>query len=603
MGFSIALLQDLPTKIKIQGCGIMVSLKELDEALKVNAEKNNNYIMQIATELISCIAEKDNTILSLQAELDQLKTKLKSMGDQYRVSQDTISRLINDQNATKVIENNKLLLIMSPQDAFEHSKEIGLEYLSKVDWSVISFNHAIDIINATLRSNDIDLVDEAIICIVDNKLKSLSRDQFDALLKALKAYVEMHNEKDTYSANGLFYFFNKVDELGWTELLKLFVSETIQQISQIVTRAAEKQLRCRNAILLLKILFLLDESSAWIKCLKEFYLKRVFGGKLELNQALELVYMSMYYKADSAIIDRVSAVREALGYDIPEIACYRVYYEGIQNPKQIEAAAKEIKELEKQCNTLNTRVRAKVFKRMFAYMNKEQKNYLQSIRQEQVEKRLDNALYMQDMNLPTAMAVHLIQKKAVKCLAECGELTWIDCNLAFYESNKSQEVKGYIKHKVLYCKVCQRFFINSDIQDTIIPLLGTNKLKKLTNNIKKPDRNIEQNRISPLMKINHYSTFNSFSNNNEGSGNSSIDLKNTKEKSDLYELGYSLKLTKQQRWDIIQRLAIPKLGARWIVDHLENLISWRSTQRAHDFRSAIMEWQYDVNRIKQNYKV
>lgn len=71
---------------------------------------------------------------------------------------------------------------------------------------------------------------------------------------------------------------------------------------------------------------------------------------------------------------------------------------------------------------------------------------------------------------------------------------------------------------------------------------------------------------------------------------------NFQQSSELSNLGYSVTKSKEERWRILQNQAIPKLGKKKVIAHIEWLIKYNKNN-VHRER-AIGEWSYDLRRLK-----
>lgn len=77
---------------------------------------------------------------------------------------------------------------------------------------------------------------------------------------------------------------------------------------------------------------------------------------------------------------------------------------------------------------------------------------------------------------------------------------------------------------------------------------------------------------------------------------------NLNTQSKLGALGYSVQLSREERWGILTRKAIPKYGIDSVQNHIAWLIRLKKRDSHRDYRSAIFEWEYDLKKLN-NYKV
>lgn len=72
---------------------------------------------------------------------------------------------------------------------------------------------------------------------------------------------------------------------------------------------------------------------------------------------------------------------------------------------------------------------------------------------------------------------------------------------------------------------------------------------------------------------------------------------NLNNQSKLGALGYSVQLSRYERWIILKEKAIPKYGVDQVRNHISWLVRLKKKDRHQDYRSAIFEWEYDLKRI------
>lgn len=74
---------------------------------------------------------------------------------------------------------------------------------------------------------------------------------------------------------------------------------------------------------------------------------------------------------------------------------------------------------------------------------------------------------------------------------------------------------------------------------------------------------------------------------------------NLKAQSKLGALGYSIKLSRDERWRILIEKAIPLFGMKSVESHILWLIKLKKKDRHRDYRSALFEWEYDLKRLRE----
>jgi hypothetical protein len=79
---------------------------------------------------------------------------------------------------------------------------------------------------------------------------------------------------------------------------------------------------------------------------------------------------------------------------------------------------------------------------------------------------------------------------------------------------------------------------------------------------------------------------------------------NFKDQSELYQVGYRITgLKREQRWELLNKAAIPKLGLYKVVYIIATHIKNRKKQLNGNikFKYAISEWEYDLEKLKKEY--
>jgi len=75
--------------------------------------------------------------------------------------------------------------------------------------------------------------------------------------------------------------------------------------------------------------------------------------------------------------------------------------------------------------------------------------------------------------------------------------------------------------------------------------------------------------------------------------------RNLNTQSKLGALGYSVQLSREERWKILVRTAIPKYGIDSVKNHISWLIRLKKKDSHRDYRSAIFEWEYDLKKLNR----
>lgn len=134
--------------------------------------------------------------------------------------------------------------------------------------------------------------------------------------------------------------------------------------------------------------------------------------------------------------------------------------------------------------------------------------------------------------------------------------------------------QDYIIVEALYCEKCNRAYINN------------------------VDINFIHSQIRPLKLNIAYDEANIGTSTNTKAKSKTVESKNIElqQTSELSQLGYSVTKSKEERWRILQNMAIPKLGKKQVIKHLEWLIQYNKNHKHRE--RAIDEWKYDLRRLK-----
>jgi len=74
---------------------------------------------------------------------------------------------------------------------------------------------------------------------------------------------------------------------------------------------------------------------------------------------------------------------------------------------------------------------------------------------------------------------------------------------------------------------------------------------------------------------------------------------NLKTQSKLGALGYSVQLSRDERWRILIEKAVPMYGKRLVERHILCFIKLKKRDRHRDYKNAIFEWEYDLKRLSE----
>ncbi|MDY3358783.1 MAG: hypothetical protein SOY04_00030 [Clostridium celatum] len=118
----------------------------------------------------------------------------------------------------------------------------------------------------------------------------------------------------------------------------------------------------------------------------------------------------------------------------------------------------------------------------------------------------------------------------------------------------------YLKSKIYYCDICKKYYSNTEF------LYKLPNTKFLINDLE-INKNLNSN-IDKEVELNV--------------------------QSELGKLGYSTAKSDVIRWKILNEEAIPKLGKKRVINHIEWLISFHKNKK-----NAVKKWKYDLENLKK----
>ncbi|MBC5626633.1 hypothetical protein H8S10_14365 [Clostridium sp. NSJ-49] len=118
----------------------------------------------------------------------------------------------------------------------------------------------------------------------------------------------------------------------------------------------------------------------------------------------------------------------------------------------------------------------------------------------------------------------------------------------------------YLKSKIYYCDICKKYYSNTEL------LYKLPNTKFLINDLES-NKNLKSN-INKEVELNV--------------------------QSELGKLGYSTAKSDIIRWKILKEEAIPKLGKKRVINHIEWLISFHKNKK-----NAVEKWKYDLENLKK----
>lgn len=552
----------------------------MQQDISLNLEKSmdHNKIKQIICEYINTtqedlvqnnkkIVEYEENIKSKIDRINTLTNELQSIKKEYYNLMNKYKKLKNVQST----KNGKAIFCMSFSDTLKYSRDISMQYLSKLNWEIINFDTILIMMEDCLNDEDIYCLDEIIVNVTDYQLKKLSNFNFDKLLNIIGVFIDLQIETQVYSLSGITYLLREVYILNWTELLRNFIIEKYKKINSLCKILPNKYVF--DIEIINKIYFMLNNKEAFHDLMDTEVIKDK-DIEMELDGWLDLLFISLYYQKDAKLIDDLDHVKKLLRRNIPEIICYQYYYKGIEKIENTQHAVDKIHGLIDNCNNIDSKIKDKAFKKMIMDLNE----LIKINEKKQLEEQKKQQKAKMD-SLEKVKEVIRIKVTRKQCPFDHEELKIKNCLVEYYidkRSMKNEEKARYKNVTLPYCPKCGKNYINNDIAKYINGYL-------IEYDLTKNSRSVDNNK-SIILKSEYH--------NNDDYGAKLND------ESELRTLGYTTQLNKQQRWDILINKAIPKLGYAKVISYINYFIERSVKIQKKDFSRAISEWEYDLKRLK-----
>lgn len=585
----------------------MMTFSDLEKSLKKETKDLLHNILNEFSKVYAALNEKDRIINTKNIEVTKLKDKIQELTEELKKSS---KRCLTLENSLKQLQkevdefknaqsNGQLIIIYSPEDAFNYSEQIVRKYINTIDFKKMDFEKEIELLEYLINYKKWDITDKVITNIIDEKLKCFTETNFHQFVMLIEKYIDKQREIYSYSAKSVLYFINKVNELRWTELLQRFIDDKHKDIENLVAHIVNEQEKNRFIIEIMRTYFLLGKDQLTVNWIQLVLGKGVLINEeqVENNILIEMLFIATYYEKDILLFDTlISAMDKVMHINLPEIESYKLYNEGMENVDLIDDCLKKIIELQKISHSINYDVKEKVFSKMCANLRLLKKeNEKKQTHLEGLESRTNIEL---KEKLQTVDWVTMLKKSVTNCPFDNTKLIFKKCNLNYYSSDKKKMMMGKIMVRALYCPKCNNYFVNHNILYSFSnKRVITKELKKAKN---KPviEKHTDKHNLKVSTKGYNFSTEIHPNNKSNRRQKHEINLNN---QSELRVLGYSTLLSRDERWQILVNKAIPKIGVRRTMNLIAWLIRLKKSDTTKDYSRAIGEWEYDLNKLKRNY--
>lgn len=170
--------------------------------------------------------------------------------------------------------------------------------------------------------------------------------------------------------------------------------------------------------------------------------KDLFIEPLTEKEAVNILFIAMYYKMDGNLINKYKSIKKVLTLQIKEMELYEYCYEFIN--KKNNATYVSISKFEGE---------------LYKYLLKA------------ISTKIMENIYWEykrrSSQLPLLANINLINSKGSTCSYDYGVLELVEVKLSYYGHKEAKKSLGYSLMKVFRCKECKRYFItDKQIQES-----------------------------------------------------------------------------------------------------------------------------------------
>jgi hypothetical protein len=421
--------------------------------------------------------------------------------------------------------------------------------------------------NRTMRIENADLCLSALNHVFIKRENSSNFD-WKAVGEQLKLYITLKIELRKFSLENLLFYLESVLSAGWGHMISPFVKEFSLTFEDCITNLDNIDERERQSISLIRIYF---------------YLFLKWEGQSLLSKTFDLIVQGKLIRLDTKLLIElfqiIFCLEEREGYTsqmehllvnitegMPYIECYKIYQDVLNSRCDYGKGKAEIH---------------KIFQKHGLEKDKMAKRYYKVI---EYKIRNSDAKFA-DLKLNAFNDKSRTQNKTKRIKFTNGVLCPV-CNRRMKRregkilymnprrESRNSNITEYVKSDVLFCQSCKEVY--SDDYNL------ANDKYVIDENVFK-DENLDRYKVKEEADATKsYSNSNGFE---------------YSEHSQLSRLGYSTKLTREERKDILLNKALKKMGKEKIISFLKFLISSRESIKDRDFSSAINSWKTDLDML------
>lgn len=393
------------------------------------------------------------------------------------------------------------------------------------------------------------------------KIGSLSLFAYKKILKEIQSELDFNEDRDIIKL--------QQDKKELEKLNRNLSAGTI------FNKDDNQELKMQSHIMELLLMYFINDTSKCIKLLEDISQeKSIVADKFDEVNGFNLLYIAMMLGEDSRVIDKFNSISKLINNDEGEAELYKKFYSLISEPNAEDAI-----DFVKFVNNIE-------FKYIYKDINDKLREYLKS-----------SVLNSLQGKVKISEEFSLVSKKKMRCTYDGLKLEEKFILLKYY-SKKNKGKIGLIDTEAFVCKSCGRVYLTDEQYNKVKMKIGDNKVKQvsytipitiggLNKNLKKTVIYHEKVQSNLPVKIEPKPQNKTIKTSYEN-----IPLN---DKSELGSLGYSTSLSREMRWNILKNRAIPKLGVEKTKYIIKFFIKFNG--KAKNKQNALVEWQYDLNRL------
>ncbi|WP_223702722.1 hypothetical protein [Sutcliffiella deserti] len=296
-----------------------------------------------------------------------------------------------------------------------------------------------------------------------------------------------------------------------------------------------------------------------------------------------ILFYSYLNELDIELVNKAKIGREFLLLHSPEINLYNTLYSIINKETPYQIGRDRIEDLKLKQTIFNENHFKWISEKIYQQLSKLQTNFLDEVKQEvvileqQSLKRTNQLYYIPNtiMKVYTDLINYLIKENVI---------------LNLYKNKQDFIVRKEIVVDSLFSQNTGKHYITEDMVKEI------NKSTNLWFDVREPiSESVFQENNLALFK---------WPSTEISEATSPLSEKELRNNSDLKKIGYQITgLTRQKRWEILSKKAVPQLGLKKVVYTIAFLVRGRKSMKNGLIRNrnSITEWEHDLIKLKQSF--